>query len=829
MLYQRISALDPPALGAIPGWRVGVMSLEQNLAAMERAREKYWLRYAGTSPTKLRWRALVVRHCFHVLPGESILELGAGSGLWTRLLGEVLGGENPITAAVFNPDLIPKETPPNVSFVAVRDVLHDLPAESFDYVIGTVILCHNQYEQNLRAIYRLLKPGGQLLFFEANALNPQVAVKIAVPAIGRISGHAACQIGLTKYRLMKTVSRQGFTEIDVVPYDIIHPRTPKFLVRRLQSLAFIAEHAPIVNELCGTLYIWARKPGGGTRPRVDLGTRAELFGSTSVVVPCHNEEMNIPGLVESLLGFYGRYIHEIIIINDNSNDNTSAVARRVAAAEPRVKVIDRKPPNGVGRALRDGYRLATGRYILTMDCDFVAILPEFKDLFEAIASGKDGAIGSRFSYESVMINYPFFKILCNRAFHWIAGVVLPNKFRDISNNLKIYRADILKEIVIEQNHFAANVETGLKPLLAGYDIEEVPISWINRTVDMGSSSFRIAKVAPGYFRAFLSMAFETRLARGKGIEGARRRYGQLASAMREESPSIACPICGRDKLYTYLDAPTAKMDEKVMGSSRHSVAAGTVLRCRTCEFGFQQQRLSGKELSHLYRRMDTSAYKAEFDGRRRTAKRHFQIVSNYVPSGRLLDVGSASGLFLTEAANAGWDVFGVEPSEDLCIVARESLSGRGEIQCTTLEDSTLRLPFDVVTLWDVLEHVPDPIRFLTLCRGLLDKSGYLFLNVPDLDSKEAKLLGSRWPLLLPEHLNYFNRSSLVRCGEQAGLKLVQFGRRKVWFSLRYIQGRLSQHRLVGMNLLRTVANTRLGQVVVPISLGETYAVWRRQA
>ena len=81
------------------------MSVEQNLREMELHREKYWLRYPQTSPLKLRWRAIAVRHCFHVLPGESILELGAGSGLWTEHLTDVLRGENPITAAVFNSGL----------------------------------------------------------------------------------------------------------------------------------------------------------------------------------------------------------------------------------------------------------------------------------------------------------------------------------------------------------------------------------------------------------------------------------------------------------------------------------------------------------------------------------------------------------------------------------------------------------------------------------------------------------------------------------------------------------------------------------------------------
>jgi glycosyltransferase involved in cell wall biosynthesis len=206
---------------------------------------------------------------------------------------------------------------------------------------------------------------------------------------------------------------------------------------------------------------------------------------------------------------YGDYIHEIVIVNDNSQDRTAEVTRRLAQREPRVKLVDRQPPNGVGRALRDGYAAASGRYILTMDSDFAQIVPELRDLFDVVAAGREGAIGSRFSHESMLINYPFFKILCNRVFHVLVNLLLPARVRDISNNLKLYRADIIKRLDLRENHFAANVETGLKPLLAGYDIREVPISWINRTIDMGSSSFRIFRVAPDYFLTLVRLVRDT--------------------------------------------------------------------------------------------------------------------------------------------------------------------------------------------------------------------------------------------------------------------------------------------------------------------------------
>ena len=103
--------------------------------------------------------------------------------------------------------------------------------ESFDYVVGTAILCHDRYAENLRHIHRLLKPGGQMLFFEANYWNPQVLAKSVVPAVGPGRETRAVRSACGKFRLMKAASHQGFTDIEVVPYDIVHARTPRRLIR----------------------------------------------------------------------------------------------------------------------------------------------------------------------------------------------------------------------------------------------------------------------------------------------------------------------------------------------------------------------------------------------------------------------------------------------------------------------------------------------------------------------------------------------------------------------------------------------------------------------
>jgi len=162
-------------------------------------------------------------------------------------------------------------------------------------------------------------------------------------------------------------------------------------------------------------------------------------------------------------------------------------------------------PNGVGRALRDGLAAASGDYILLMDCDFQHILPELTGLFEAAHQGADVAIGSRFSRDSVLLNYPFTKILANRIFHLAARILFWKYLRDLTNNLKLMKKEVARNIHLESDDFAANAETGLQPLLLGYKVVEVPISWINRSVDMGFSSFNLNQTGPNYLKVFFRL------------------------------------------------------------------------------------------------------------------------------------------------------------------------------------------------------------------------------------------------------------------------------------------------------------------------------------
>jgi dolichol-phosphate mannosyltransferase len=322
------------------------------------------------------------------------------------------------------------------------------------------------------------------------------------------------------YELMSEV---GFVRVLALYNDFVYSPLREPLIWTFRNLSTVLENTPVLRTFAGSILIRGQKPAGDSHAETPSLCEHPVFrDAVSVVVPCRNEEANVRPIVERLLALYGEYIREIILVDDSSQDGTAAEMRALAREYPVVRTIFRSPPNGVGRALADGFRAASGRFLLTMDCDFVRLLPEMRDLFDAAADGCDVVVGSRFSRHSVLLNYPLNKIIANRGFHALAQLVFRRHFRDLTNNLKLLSRRAFECLELHEPGFAANAETGLEPLLMGFTVREVPISWVNRTPGMGSSSFRLAQVGGGYWRVLARLAVETRF----GTRPLRRGTGQ---------------------------------------------------------------------------------------------------------------------------------------------------------------------------------------------------------------------------------------------------------------------------------------------------------------
>jgi dolichol-phosphate mannosyltransferase len=483
-------AVKPAVIDAEP-------ELIETLVRRERFRDEYRIRRDPIAEDRLAWRSQTFRHLTHLMPQQTILELGCGDGAFTRQLVRVSRGESPITALSFQELVRPAQLPPSVEYLAGANQLQAVAERRFDLIVGLDLLDSSVCASLLQWAHERLVPGGQVIFFESNPWNVVLRARRRIQAW--FSKSRDPRALLSRQELYELMSEIGLIRIFAVYSDFVYAPLSSRMAWLLRNLSIILENAPLIRTLAGTIILHAQKPPRIVdRIPISLCNHEALTHAVSIVVPCHNEQMNIEPLVNGLRGLYGGYLHEIVLVDDNSKDNTRGVIEKLAASDSRIKGVIRDPPNGVGRALADGYRAATGRWVMSMDCDFQNLLSELRDMFDAAAAGFDVVVGSRFSRHSVLLNYPVQKIIANRAFHLCARVLLRRQFRDLTNNLKLFRREILERMILTQPGFAVNAETGFEPLLMGAKVKEVPISWINRTLDMGTSSFKLVKVGGGY-------------------------------------------------------------------------------------------------------------------------------------------------------------------------------------------------------------------------------------------------------------------------------------------------------------------------------------------
>lgn len=196
-----------------------------------------------------------------------------------------------------------------------------------------------------------------------------------------------------------------------------------------------------------------------------------------------------------------------------------------------------------------------------------------------------------------------------------------------------------------------------------------------------------------------------------------------------------------------------------------SIAGYRHFRCSRCEHLFVFPRPSQDDLDSFYQqgRYYDSAEKQR-DRITKDANSRLQLLETFVKQHglekRILDVGCASGIFLSVARERGWDAYGVERSEVVADRAR-SISG-AKIAVGILEEMIVSgAPFSVVTAWEVIEHTIDPrMFFAALVKNVVD-NGLVSISTPLSNGIPAKVLGKYYPMLMPpEHLSLFTRDSL---------------------------------------------------------------------
>lgn len=295
---------------------------------------------------------------------------------------------------------------------------------------------------------------------------------------------------------------------------------------------------------------------------------------------------------------------------------------------------------------------------------------------------------------------------------------------------------------------------------------------------------------------------------------------------------MPCVLCGGDQyeeIYSSRVDGLEKRDiqELFACTSAAYGECGPIVRCVACGFVYQNPQPDPESVLLAYENVVDVKYAEERQGRVHTFRRALEELETHARPGRLLDVGSHLGIFVEVARERGWAAEGVELSRWAVEIARERglPVTQGTIKDLAADDES----FDVVTLWDVIEHLSDPLGEIQNLHRLLHPGGILAISTMDVDAPIARILGRRWPWYMLMHLTYFSRETLCRMVQMAGYDVVEVRRHRRIVRLSYLVGQLQLRlRFSYEPLVKLMNATGLGRRLVPIDLGDIITLFARK-
>lgn len=310
----------------------------------------------------------------------------------------------------------------------------------------------------------------------------------------------------------------------------------------------------------------------------------------------------------------------------------------------------------------------------------------------------------------------------------------------------------------------------------------------------------------------------------------------LDTAAQDKRPSaqvdVHCPLCGADDYRVKIEDTmgTRVADPRVHYTCTSSAFGehGRIVECRSCHLVYMNPRPHHEAVVENYGDVEDQEYIEEEQGRLETFADSLELVQKYRRSGHLLDVGCHVGTFLTLAEQAGFDVAGVEPSRWGAEIARTRINGN--VHCGAIEDAPLpEGGYDVITLWDVIEHLPDPALDIRAIHSALRPGGVFVISTMDVESLFARAFGRRWPWYMQMHLVYFSRQTLCEMLRREGFQIAEVSTHVRRVRLTYLASRLDGYApAVGRFANSVLKRIGLAERTVGVSFGDIFTVIARK-
>lgn len=236
-----------------------------------------------------------------------------------------------------------------------------------------------------------------------------------------------------------------------------------------------------------------------------------------------------------------------------------------------------------------------------------------------------------------------------------------------------------------------------------------------------------------------------------------------------------CIVCGSNEFKIIFKSTIKKKEITPLQYACTCNALGKhfpIVKCKKCGLVYSLYRDKDNEISDVYKMVEDFQYLKEEKGRNLTYLRNINSIKKYIGYGDLLDVGSYCGFFLKTADDNGFKVIGLEPSLWAAEYAKKRFGSKvvsGEIKNTDFQQNY----FDVVTMWDVIEHLTNPENDLLKIKQWIKKDGLLILSSYNIESLTAKILGTNYPFLMRMHLYHFSPKTISLLLTKCGFKVIK--------------------------------------------------------
>ena len=302
-----------------------------------------------------------------------------------------------------------------------------------------------------------------------------------------------------------------------------------------------------------------------------------------------------------------------------------------------------------------------------------------------------------------------------------------------------------------------------------------------------------------------------------------------ASPLLEDVP---CDLCGsrdHEVLRPARDIQRTSQDlVRIFRASSDVPLVDRLVRCRGCGLVFVSPRVQAGTIVDSYSEGEDPTFVSQAAARERTFGESVASIEKLTGGpGRVFDIGTAGGSFLAAARARGWQVDGCEPNRWLAAWGRKHYGIDIRPGPLTAHDLP-KAHYDVVTLWDVLEHLPQPSAILSRAKDLVKPGGFLIITLPDIGSPSARLLGANWPFLSSVHLYYFSKRTIAEILKKHGFEVVTTRPHTQRLELGYVLHRAGDILGAPLRWLSRLANASgAGKAQVPYRLGQTFVAARR--